>query len=70
MVGAPKASWDVVFGAPKASWELRFASKRLLTADFEPLEAAGAPKVDQESPKKLPRGPQELWGGEAKTWTR
>ena len=49
----------VIFGAPKACSELRFASKWLLTSDFEALEAAGAPKGDQESPKKLPRSPQE-----------
>ena len=49
----------VIFGARKASSELRFASKWLLTSDFEVLEAAGAPKGDQESPKKLPRSPQE-----------
>ena len=49
----------VIFGARKASSELRFASKWLLTSDFEVLEASGAPKGDQESPKKLPRSPQE-----------
>ena len=45
---------------------LRFASKWLLTSDFEVLEASGVPKGDQESPessqeapKKLPRSPQE-----------
>ena len=48
-----------IFGARKASSELRFASKWLLTSDFEVLEASGAPKGDQESPKKLPRSPQE-----------
>ena len=57
--GALKANWEVIFGAPKVSWELRFASKRLWTSDFEALEAAGAPKGDQESPKKLPRSFQE-----------
>ena len=57
--GAPQSSWVVIFEAPKASWELRFASKRLLTSDFQVLEASGAPKGDQESPKKLPRSPQE-----------
>ena len=40
----------VIFEAPKASWELRFASKRLLTSDFEALEAAGTPKGDPGSP--------------------
>ena len=49
----------VIFGARKASSELRFATKWLLTSDFEVLEASGAPKGDQESPKKLPRSPQE-----------
>ena len=56
----------VIFGAPKARSELRFASKWLLTSDFEVLEASGAPKGDQESPessqkacKKFPRSPQE-----------
>ena len=49
----------VIFGAPKASSELRCASKWLLTFDFEALEASGVPKGDQESPKKLPRSPQE-----------
>ena len=49
----------VIFGARKASSELRFASKWLLTPDFEVLEASGAPKGDQESPKKLPRSPEE-----------
>ena len=56
--GALKANWEVIFGAPKASWELRFASKRLWTSDFEALEAAGAPRGDQESPQKPPRRPQ------------
>ena len=49
----------VIFGARKARSELRFASKWVLTSDFEVLEASGAPKVDQESPKKVPRSPQE-----------
>ena len=49
----------VIFGARKARSELRFASKWLLTSDFEVLEASGAPKGDQEGPKKLPRSPQE-----------
>ena len=49
----------VIFGARKASLELRFASKWLLTSDFEVLEASGAPKGDQESPKNVPRSPQE-----------
>ena len=49
----------VIFGARKASSELRFASKWLLTSDFEVLEASGVPKGDQESPKKLPRSPKE-----------
>ena len=47
-----------VFGAPKASREFRFASQRLWTSDFDALEAAGAPRSDQESPKKPPRRPQ------------
>ena len=49
----------VIFGARKARSELRFAGKWVLTSDFEVLEASGAPKVDQESPKKVPRSPQE-----------
>ena len=49
----------VIFGSWKASSELRFASKLPLTSDFEVLEASGAPKSDQESPKKLPRSPLE-----------
>ena len=56
----------VIFGYLKASSELRFASKWVLTTDFEVLEASGIPKGDQESPesaqeapKKLPRIPQE-----------
>ena len=49
-----------IFGARKASSELRFASKWLLTSDFEVLEASGAPKGDQESPKKLPRSPPKV----------
>ena len=49
----------VIFGARKARSELRFAGKWVLTSDFEVLEASGAPKGDQESPKKLPRSPQE-----------
>ena len=60
----------VIFGVRKASSELRFASKWLLTSDFEVLEASGVPKGDQESPessqeapKKLPRSPQEASKG-------
>ena len=49
----------VIFGARKARSELRFASKWVLTSDFEVLEASGAPKIHQESPKKVPRSPQE-----------
>ena len=49
----------VIFGARKARSELRFAGKWVLTSDFEVLEASGAPKGDQESPKKLPRSPEE-----------
>ena len=49
----------VIFGARKASSERRFASRWLLTPDFEVLAASGAPKGDQESPKKLARSPQE-----------
>ena len=49
----------VIFGARKGRSELRFASKWLLTLDFEVLAASGAPKGDQESSKKLPRSPQE-----------
>ena len=56
----------VIIGSLKASSELRFASKWVLTSDFEVLEASGIPKGDQESPessqeapKKLPRSPQE-----------
>ena len=45
----------VIFGARKARSELRFASKWLLTSDFEVPEASGTPKGDQESPKKPPR---------------
>ena len=52
----------VIFGARKARSELRFAGKWVLTSDFEVLEASGAPKGDQESPKKLPRSPQEAPG--------
>ena len=48
----------VIFGARKASSELRFASKWLLTSDFEVLEASGVPKGDQESPKKPPKWSQ------------
>ena len=70
----------VIFGAPKASSVLRFASKRLLTSDFEVLEASGAPKGDQESPKTFPgslqeapekplRGPQEApWRCFGSSW--
>ena len=50
----------VIFGARKASSELRFASKWLLTSDFEVLEASGAPKGDQERPKKFPKAPKKL----------
>ena len=56
----------VICGARKARSELRFASKWLLTSDFEVLEASGVPTGDQESPessqeapKKLARSPQE-----------
>ena len=56
----------VIIGSLKASSELRFASKFVLTSDFEVLEASGIPKGDQESPEssqeapeKLPRSPQE-----------
>ena len=56
----------VIIGSLKASSELRFASKWVLTSDFEVLEASGIPKGDQESPessqeapKKLPRSHQE-----------
>ena len=56
--GALRANREVILGVPKASWELRFASKRLWTADFEALEAAGAPRGHQKSPKKPPRRPQ------------
>ena len=49
----------VIFGAPRASSVFRFVSKRFLTSDFEGLEASGAPKGDQESPKELPRSPEE-----------
>ena len=45
----------VIFGSRKARSELRFASQRLWTSDFDVLEAAGAPRSDQESPKKPPR---------------
>ena len=48
----------VIFEAPKASWELRFTSKKRLTSDFEALEAAGAPKGDQETPRSPRRGPK------------
>ena len=50
----------VIFGARKARSELRFASKWLLTSDFEVLEASGAPKGDQERPKKFPKAPKKL----------
>ena len=36
----------VIFGSLKASSELSFASKWVLTSDFEVLEASGAPKGD------------------------
>ena len=55
--GALKVTWEVIFGDPKASRELRFALKWLWTSDFEALEAAGAPRSDQESPRKPPRRP-------------
>ena len=63
-----------IFGARKACSQFRFASKLLLTFDFEVLEASGARKGDQGSPtkppkssrgalKRLPRGSLEvLWG--------
>ena len=44
-----------IFGARKACSQSRFASKWLLTPDFEVLEASGARKGDQGSPKKPPR---------------
>ena len=44
---------SLIFEAPKANWELRFASKRLLAADFEVLEVSGTPRGDQESLKKV-----------------
>ena len=50
----------VIFGARKARSELRFAGKWVLTSDFEVLEASGAPKGDQEKPKKLPNAPKKL----------
>ena len=50
----------VIFGARKAMSELRFASKWLLTSDFEVLEASGAPKGDQERPKKFPKASKKL----------
>jgi hypothetical protein len=34
------------FEASKSNWELRFASKKLLTSDFEALEVSGAPRGD------------------------
>ena len=43
-----------IFGARKACSQRRFASKWLLTPDFEVLEASGARKGDQGSPKKSP----------------
>ena len=48
----------VIFGARKASSELRFASKLLLTSDFQVLEASGvqATKRAPRAPKKPPRG--------------
>ena len=49
----------LIFGSRKASSEPRFASRWLLTSDFEVLAASGARKGDQESSKKLPRSPQE-----------
>ena len=50
----------VIFGARTARSELRFATKWLLTSDFEVLEASGAPKGDQERPKKFPKAPKKL----------
>ena len=50
----------VIFGARKASSERRFASRWLLTSDFEVLAASGTPKGDQESSKKLPEAPKKL----------
>ena len=50
----------VIFGARKARSELRFASKWLLISDFDVLEASGAPKGDQERPKKFPKAPKKL----------
>ena len=50
----------VIFEARKARSELRFASKWFLTSDFEVLEASGAPKGDQERPKKFPKAPKKL----------
>ena len=44
-----------IFGARKACSQFRFASKWLLTPDFEVLEASGARNGDQKSPKKPPR---------------
>ena len=56
----------VIFGSLEASSELKFASKWVLTSDFEILEASGVPKGEQETPessqkapKKLPRSLQE-----------
>ena len=49
----------ISFAAPKANWEFKFASKRLSASDFEALEVVRAAKGDQESPKRLPRRPQE-----------
>ena len=62
----------VIFGARKASSELRFASKWLLTSDFEVLDQTAtrrAPRAPKKPPrstrgvlKKLPGGPLEmLW---------
>ena len=50
----------VIFGARKARSELRFAGKLVLTSDSEVLEAFGAPKGDQEKPKKSPYAPKKL----------
>ena len=66
----------VITGSLKASSEFRFASKWVLTSDFEVLEAPGLPRGDQVGPersqeaprsfrgvrKKLPRGSLEVLG--------
>ena len=46
---------DRDFEAPEATWELVFAEKRVSTSDFESLEVLRAAKVDQGSPKTLPK---------------